>query len=410
MDEERKTQVKRCIHKCEEGLGKLSKKLQKLRTYSEPEGLRQKALAELQRAWYPLRASTLAKLKEIVDDVKDGLQLAIQVLHLNVTVAARKDLAQLATDTKDISARTVAIESGIGQLSSQNDSLSRDVNQLLSTRQMDQFKNVVARLSPPDPYTNHASARQRFEPQTGAWLLESEQYKKWKLGATRHLWLSGKAGCGKTVLCSTVIEDIAAYCESKSKVAHAMFYFSFSDKRKQSYDDLLLSLVAQLGRDEPSLSMLLQASGNSQSGSLASDVLEKICIACVASYDEIFVLLDALDECPVNEDIRQDVLSLLERLSSRAPNLKIFATSRQLEDVADTFEVLGAASIGAEDSYVDVDIARFLSTQLLNDRRLSRLGDGIKQLIKETVSQKADGMYVIGREDFTHFKAYPCST
>lgn len=40
---------------------------------------------------------------------------------------------------------------------------------------------------------------------------------------------------------------------------YAFFYFSFSDGHKQSEDDLLRSLVAQMGWIEPALSMLRQA-------------------------------------------------------------------------------------------------------------------------------------------------------
>lgn len=46
------------------------------------------------------------------------------------------------------------------------------------------------------------------------------------------------------MLCSTAIEDIKTYCHGKNNVGYACFYFSFSDEYKQSYEDLLVSLVA----------------------------------------------------------------------------------------------------------------------------------------------------------------------
>ena len=113
----------------------------------------------------------------------------------------------------------------------------------LATEQAEQFKKIIDWLSPPDPWTNHESARRQHKAQTGTWLLQSDQYTQWKEGSIRHLWLYGKAGCGKTVLCSTVIEDIRAHCDTAMNSGYAMFYFSFSDNQK-SYTDLLRSLVA----------------------------------------------------------------------------------------------------------------------------------------------------------------------
>jgi len=86
----------------------------------------------------------------------------------------------------------------------------------------------------------------------------------------------GKAGCGKTVLSSTAIEDIGYTCERDADASHAFLYFSFSDKRKQSDGDLLRSLVAQLGWREPGLSMLRQAYKNARQGIPGPDELGKI--------------------------------------------------------------------------------------------------------------------------------------
>lgn len=92
--------------------------------------------------------------------------------------------------------------------------------------------------------------------QTGNCLFDCNEYRNWKSASLRHPWVYGKAGCGKTVLCSTAIEDVKAHCERAAKAGYAVFYFSFLDNQKQRYDDVLLSWVAQLGWREPTLSML----------------------------------------------------------------------------------------------------------------------------------------------------------
>jgi hypothetical protein len=182
LDEERKNRVKRCLQSSEESLAKLSQKSQKLRKHGQPEGLRQKAWAEIQRAWYPFRASTLAKLREIVDDVRERLKLAVQVLQLDVSTTSQRMLKSVAADTSSIVDRTVAIAASVARVSAQN-------QQILDLQQSDQFMKIKAWLSAPDPWTNHVAARQRREPYTGTWLLRSDQYQRWEAGDIHHLWL-----------------------------------------------------------------------------------------------------------------------------------------------------------------------------------------------------------------------------
>ena len=72
----------------------------------------------------------------------------------------------------------------------------------------------------------------------------------------RMVWMYGPAGCGKTILSSAAIEDIKTYChDGQANAAQAIFYFSFSDNRKQGLLDLLYSLVEQLAWKEPAFSM-----------------------------------------------------------------------------------------------------------------------------------------------------------
>jgi hypothetical protein len=139
------------------------------------------------------------------------------------------------------------------------------------------------------------------------WLLKSTQYQSWKTGVISHLWMYGKAGRGKTILCSTAIEDVRNACKRDPDTSHAFFYFFFSDERKQSESDSLRSLVAQLGWREPGLSMLRQAYGDAERIVPGPDELEKILLASVRSCSKVYLLINALDECPEDHETRQSV-------------------------------------------------------------------------------------------------------
>ena len=194
------------------------------------------------------------------------------------------------------------------------------------------------------------------------------------------------------MLCSTVVEDVRTYCDSRRNAMHAAFYFTFSDNQKQSYENLLRSLVAQLGWKEPALSMLRQACEKSDASIPGVDELEKILLACSQSHGDLFLLLDALDECPEVGEVRQNVLDGLGRLAQQASNIKMLMTSRETTDVRESMATLGANSMSIAVRSVDADIQRYISSQLSRDRKLSKLDVTTKNLIEDTISQQADGM------------------
>ncbi|KAK3618640.1 hypothetical protein LTR22_026304 [Elasticomyces elasticus] len=211
----------------------------------------------------------------------------------------------------------------------------------LAAQQAEHYRKIADWLASPDPWTDHESARRRHEPRTGAWLLHHNQYLAWKFRSCRSLWIYGKAACGKTILCSTAIEDVQGLCKNATEIGHAIFYFSFSDNNKQTYRNLIVSLVVQLATKEPGLSMLRQAYEKAERRQPGLDELQKILSASIASYDEVFLHLDALDECPEGDGVRQN---------------------------------------------------KYVSTQMSRDRKLSRL-ERFRTMIEDTLAQKADGMF-----------------
>lgn len=378
VDRERVGRVDTCVKGCEDALLKLDEKRRSLQEYSQPEGLRQKMRSGLQRSWYPFRKETLAALKGSVTDVQERLKLALQVLQLDVGTELQREVLRLMSQTKMQS-------DSLAQIAAQN-------QRILDAQQSDEFRKIVAWLAPPDPRTNHDTARQRHESQTGQWLLQSSQYQSWKTGAVSHLWMYGKAGCGKTILCSTAIEDIRATSEQDADTSFAYFYFSFSHERKQSDSDLLRSLVAQLGWREPGLSMLRQAWGDAKGSEPRPDELVKILLASIRSYSKVYLLIDALDECPEDGETRQSVLERIERLTQDAPNLKVLTTSRELPAIRESMTALGSIPMCLATSAVNADIRIYVANQLSGDRSFGKFKKQTLDLIESTIASKADGM------------------
>ncbi|KAK5675910.1 hypothetical protein LTS10_011642 [Elasticomyces elasticus] len=260
-----------------------------------------------------------------------------------------------------------------------------------AAQEAEHHKKIADWLAPPDPWTNHESARQRHEPGTGTWLLEHNEYLAWKSGSCRLLWLYGKAGCGKTVLCCTAIIDMRASRHNHFHTAHAVFYFSFSDVDKQTYRNFLVSLTVQLSKEEPGRSMLREACETP--GKPRLDELRVILSACLASYGRVYLYLDGIDECPGFNKVRQNVLDGLEQLLARAPCVPVLITSRDVSDVRCFVEKFGAGLLSIPARAMDADIEKYVSTQLSRDHRLSCLDYATRRLIGETLAHKADGEF-----------------
>ncbi|KAI0269095.1 hypothetical protein BGY98DRAFT_307654 [Russula aff. rugulosa BPL654] len=109
---------------------------------------------------------------------------------------------------------------------------------------MDQVKRNQLRhdlrkwLSPSDPSINHNIACGAHRKQRAEWFFQGRIFTEWKSDGSL-LWLHGKPGSGKSVLCSTIIQDVIAL-RADRLVSMAYFYFDFRDIDKQNRRDLLL--------------------------------------------------------------------------------------------------------------------------------------------------------------------------
>ena len=75
--------VEECLCDCKDGINKLREKLAKVEFAKFDDRSRSERLrAHVRRAKYPFKESTLAKLRQICQDLKDDLVLAMEVLQM----------------------------------------------------------------------------------------------------------------------------------------------------------------------------------------------------------------------------------------------------------------------------------------------------------------------------------------
>jgi len=117
----------------------------------------------------------------------------------------------------------------------------------------------------------------------------------------------------------------------------------------------------------------------------------------VAAQQPIYIIVDALDECPNASGMptpREVVLDLLEDLVGLyLPNLHICVTSRPEIDITKVLEPLSHSAVSLHDeSGQKRDICDYVNTVVNSDSKMRRWRDGDKKLVVEVLSEKADGM------------------
>ncbi|KAN0139435.1 hypothetical protein V8E53_002936 [Lactarius tabidus] len=258
-------------------------------------------------------------------------------------------------------------------------------------------------LSPADPSTNHNTARKAQHNGTAVWLFRGQIVIEWKSTGSL-LWVHGKPGSGKSVICSSVIQDIMTICETGSAIM-AYFYFDFKDLRKQTCHDLLLSLVSQLStRSSPCCDILLRVYEAHENGTRQpSDDTLKECLKQMLRLPgqrPIFIVLDALDECPDSCGLpppRSEVLQLVKELVDlRLRGLFICATSRPEVDIRAVLQPLAFRSVSLHDeSGQKADIADYIRNVVNSapSSAMRRWRADDKELVIETLTERADGMF-----------------
>jgi hypothetical protein len=361
-----------CLIECCDGIENLKKRLAKIRKNDDPRGFRQVVRAGEIRLLYPFKKDTLTKLDNLVTDLIMRLSLVLDMLHLKTHLNSCEVVRNVEDATAKLETFTLDIK-----------------NVALRMERCAELERLRSWLSAPDAYTNHEDARSRHEPGTQLIFLDSIEFASWVAGRIRVLSLVGKAGCCKTILISTMIEEMLDHTAREPDHAVAFFYFAFSDQRKQSYRNMLLSIIHQLA-DYPHVHAILKSA--MKSGMPLSVGLLEECIRSLASdVGRISLMIDALDEIPTTR-ATQEVVEGLTRLLHAVPELSILTTSRPEQDILDMLEQANSTTMLLDPASINLDIAVYVREQIKRCRNLRQLSPSLQEKVITTLGRRSDGM------------------
>lgn len=268
-----------------------------------------------------------------------------------------------------------------------------ELKSLLERTNTSQISLVIrAWLMAPDASLDQNALRKICHPSTGLWLTNCHQFTNWLVEPTSFLWLNGFAGCGKSVLCSTAIQHISSKMKHRNSVGLAFFYFSFDDESKQDGLGMLRALLLQLSVQFPDGERELEQLYISlRPGTPSVEVLLQTFRRFLDRFQDSYIVLDALDECP-RDYSRDGVLGVIREIRDWSLTcVHLLVTSRDLLDIRESLNPSDDNNLSMKNPGIDKDISDFVAYQLDNDKKLQKWKARHSE-IQEKLKQGAQGV------------------
>ncbi|KAG8842239.1 hypothetical protein FRB91_004293 [Serendipita sp. 411] len=153
-------------------------------------------------------------------------------------------------------------------------------------------------------------------------------------GSTRQIfWLNDAAGTGKSTIAATIANEWLI----DNRLA-GRFFFSPNSRTTQTTKEFCRFVANDIARNQPSLADTIQDEIKSISSEqhVWFDIqLQRLIINPVGKLEgDIFIVVDALDNCVLNEE-RVGLLNSFVRHLPSVLHLKLLLTSRPVQDIAD---------------------------------------------------------------------------
>lgn len=304
------------------------------------------------------------------------------------------DLA-LSADTLHVLVECLGLQEKIDRKAENMKNVLDSLHKMQTQVKLDQKKQQVIdfflRVNPQPGL--QASVEQRHQ-DTGTWLIRSYEFNNWKTTQPARLWLSGIPGSGKTTLCGLIIEQVVQICyDSKGKNAVAFYFCDYKNEESQKPVNILAALAVQLSLQQPGAFSLLENYYDDlhPDHGLQKEPdrprLKELLQNMVALFEELYIVVDGLDECsattntvPVTKDLRE--LSLDPRISTALISRNEVEIGQEL---AEDFQHLEIAAHNE-------DLEIFVSAEMAKRDLFRDLSPALQLDMHKTLIAEAKGM------------------
>ncbi|THY06126.1 hypothetical protein D6D03_02557 [Aureobasidium pullulans] len=172
-------------------------------------------------------------------------------------------------------------------------------------------------------------------------------------------------------------------------------YFSFTDPTFHGAAPLILALLKQLCQQRRSVPDIL-SKAKQEAREPASVSSAETFVEVARSFQQIFVVIDGLDECPERQ--RPAILDfIIDASGVTSFCTKFFVSSRREGDIHSHFNFLKSPVIELEAGLITPDIIKFVHEEVSRRRIVSELHIQEKSLLEEVIHkliEKSNGMFL----------------
>ncbi|KAM0796420.1 ankyrin repeat-containing domain protein [Usnea florida] len=362
------------VHSCMQTVEKIDKILDKYHASSAGP----QKMEKIKRLKWPFSVSEAKALCAEIEQHKTTLSLALNVDGLTAflqTLSRQKDLQNGIDDIKSEFQRKREVETRIA----------------ISTER----RKILDWIQPHDPHKSHNMNVNLRHPGTGLWLIESDEFKSWLNCSRAKLWYYGIPGAGKTVLASSAIQE--ALQRTSPDIAVAFFYCDYKNVATQDPTKIFGSLACQLALQDEQSCVKLQTfyakhnPPDRPSIGFEHDELRDLLVEMASNFNDVMIIVDALDECGTQNKKVTKLLSSLNG-SGKIGNFKTLFFSRDEQEIRDVLEEYDQVSIAAESSDLRLFVGAEIELRIRNkDLRIKDIS--LKEDVMKRLVEGAQGMF-----------------
>ena len=191
---------------------------------------------------------------------------------------------------------------------------------------------------------------------------------------------------------SSLVIDRLRHDHIGQKIAIGFVYFDYRDQGSQSLENAVASLLRQVVSQKsvlpPPLEELYKELGKQKRKPQIQD-LEHILLHICQDFDQVFIPIDALDEC--DEAMRRKHFLPFLAALQKIPSIRLFVTSRPYpEDIRKALDPAPQIHVQASDA----DLRMYLRKKIEESGSADIIDEDFKQRLIDTVTRGAQGMYV----------------